>query len=132
MCVAGDDRELAAAVSGTGVPQPTQVRGNEHMEMLSLSLSLSLPHTHSGFCMVANSLLAYASVNHLHYHFIYTAHPLLPARTVVSIYHPSIPPPNGHTTQEWELMPQQQWPFNRNHNTMPIWGAEAVCVLTGS
>ncbi len=38
---------------------------------------------YSGFVMVANSLLAYASVNHLHYHFMYIAQPL-PAATVVS------------------------------------------------
>jgi hypothetical protein len=36
----------------------------------------------SGFCMVANSLLAYASVNHLHYHFLYIDYPRLPARTL--------------------------------------------------
>ena len=35
--------------------------------------------------MVANSLLAYASVNHLHYHFMYIAQPLL-AATVVSVW----------------------------------------------
>ena len=35
--------------------------------------------------MVANSLLAYASVNHLHYHFMYIAQPLL-ASTVVSVW----------------------------------------------
>ena len=34
--------------------------------------------------MLANSLLAYASVNHLHYHFMYTAHPLLPSAAVVN------------------------------------------------
>ena len=39
----------------------------------------------SGFCMVANSLLAYASVNHLHYHFMCVAEPTLAAR-VVYIY----------------------------------------------
>ncbi len=39
---------------------------------------------YSGLIMVANSLLAYASVNHLHYHFMYTAQPLL-AATVVSM-----------------------------------------------
>lgn len=33
--------------------------------------------------MVANSLLAYASVNHLHYHFLYISHNL-PAAKVVS------------------------------------------------
>ena len=35
--------------------------------------------------MVANSLLAYASVNHLHYHFMCVAEPMLAAR-VVYIY----------------------------------------------
>ena len=35
--------------------------------------------------MVANSLLAYASVNHLHYHFMCVAEPTLAAR-VVYIY----------------------------------------------
>jgi len=33
--------------------------------------------------MVSNSLLAYASVNHLHYHFLYLNYPTL-ARRVVS------------------------------------------------
>ena len=32
--------------------------------------------------MVANSLLAYASVNHLHYHFMCVAQPMLAARVV--------------------------------------------------
>ena len=32
--------------------------------------------------MVANSLLAYASVNHLHYHFMCVAEPMLAARVV--------------------------------------------------
>ena len=32
--------------------------------------------------MVANSLLAYASVNHLHYHFMCVDEPMLAARVV--------------------------------------------------
>lgn len=32
--------------------------------------------------MVANSMLAYASVNHLHYHFMCVAEPMLAARVV--------------------------------------------------
>ena len=32
--------------------------------------------------MVSNSLLAYASVNHLHYHFLYLDHPVLASRVV--------------------------------------------------
>ena len=36
--------------------------------------------------MVSNSLLAYASVNHLHYHFLYLDHPVL-ASSVVSYPH---------------------------------------------
>ncbi len=36
----------------------------------------------SGFCMVANSLLAHASVNHLHYHFLYLDHNLMADKTV--------------------------------------------------
>ena len=46
------------------------------------SSTLYLVHVR-GFCMVANSVLAYASVNHLHYHFLYLEHPLL-AGTLVS------------------------------------------------
>ena len=44
---------------------------------------MSSLHLSRGFCMVANSVLAYASVNHLHYHFLYLEHPLL-AGTLVS------------------------------------------------
>lgn len=36
----------------------------------------------SGFCIVGNSLLAYASVNHLHYHILYVNEPVLAARVV--------------------------------------------------
>ena len=35
--------------------------------------------------MVANSLLAYASVNHLHYHFMCVAEPVLAVRVVRKI-----------------------------------------------
>lgn len=35
--------------------------------------------------MVANSLLAYASVNHLHYHFMCVAEPTLAARVVYNM-----------------------------------------------
>jgi GDP-D-glucose phosphorylase len=62
------------------VPEPTsclpQVMTQDSLQLCLELMSLS---GHSGFCMVANSLLAYASVNHLHYHFMYTAHPLLAA-----------------------------------------------------
>ena len=37
--------------------------------------------------MVANSLLAYASVNHLHYHFMCVDEPMLAARVVRDIVH---------------------------------------------
>jgi hypothetical protein len=47
------------------------------LDSLQLCLELVALSGHSGFCMVANSLLAYASVNHLHYHFIYTSQPLM-------------------------------------------------------
>ncbi len=36
----------------------------------------------SGFSIVANSLLAYASVNHLHYHTLYVKEPVLAATVV--------------------------------------------------
>ena len=41
--------------------------------------------------MVANSLLAYASVNHLHYHFMCVTEPMLAARVVsCKMYIPGI------------------------------------------
>lgn len=37
--------------------------------------------------MVFNSLLAYASVNHLHYHFLYMNYPLIAEKVVIhSLY----------------------------------------------
>ena len=42
-------------------------------------------HAHRDLCMVANSLLAYASVNHLHYHFLYLDYPLLARRVVCCV-----------------------------------------------
>lgn len=36
----------------------------------------------SGFSVVANSLLAYASVNHLHYHILYVQEQVLAASVV--------------------------------------------------
>ncbi|CAI8052235.1 GDP-D-glucose phosphorylase 1 [Geodia barretti] len=65
------------------VPEPSSCLP-QVMTLSSLQLCLELVSLsgHSGFCMVANSLLAYASVNHLHYHFLYIDHPHLPARTL--------------------------------------------------
>jgi GDP-D-glucose phosphorylase len=65
------------------VPEPSSCLP-QVMTQSSLQLCLELVSLsgHSGFCMVANSLLAYASVNHLHYHFLYIDYPRLPARTL--------------------------------------------------
>ena len=42
----------------------------------------------NGLCIVANSLLAYASVNHLHYHILYVREPVLAAKVVsLFLYH---------------------------------------------
>lgn len=64
------------------VPEPSscipQVMTEDSLRLCLELMSLS---RHSGFCMVANSLLAYASVNHLHYHFMYISH-TLPAKSL--------------------------------------------------
>lgn len=50
-------------------------------DSLELCMELISMSQRRGFCIVANSLLAYASVNHLHYHFLYIDQPLL-AQTI--------------------------------------------------
>ncbi|XP_064404006.1 GDP-D-glucose phosphorylase 1-like isoform X2 [Halichondria panicea] len=62
------------------VPQPQDCLPQiMTQDSIQLCLDVMAMSGHSGLIMVANSLLAYASVNHLHYHFMYTAQPLLAA-----------------------------------------------------